>query len=398
MKISIFILCHHKPWLIRSSLLSLFSQDDPHNYDLHFIMIRGNGEIKSNKNYRHYFKLKKTTGEKNTQLSKFDKEIFKELRKLRIKYFVHNFKNDHGLDSGAWIKLIRSKYGVKYDYSLMLMEGFLFSSNNVLKSLRKFLKVYKPDFISSAHEKRFFEINKNFLKNLPVNNFYEISHKKIWSKLFEIQNVKNLYIKSKNYVIRNNEKVKSITEHHVSKYSLTLYQFLKMFIKSILYSGHIYNKNQSLLVTTDRKLFINMNQIDNKNINICGIKYHSESNPFFFGCSCQHIFSKKMMMEVNAFFRKNKIYEISQLPYFGQVFEVFWGGLPRLLKKKKWYFDGIHRVRKNLITYKREDDINGVVKYLNFYDSGNIKFFVKNKTIQYKILSKKKSNIVKYIK
>ena len=41
MKISIFILCHHKPWLIRSSLLSLFSQDDP-NYDLHFIMIRGN--------------------------------------------------------------------------------------------------------------------------------------------------------------------------------------------------------------------------------------------------------------------------------------------------------------------------------------------------------------------
>ena len=105
-----------------------------------------------------------------------------------------------------------------------------------------------------------------------------------------------------------------------------------------------------------------------------------------------------MMMEVNKFFKKNKIYEISQLPYFGQVFEVFWGVLPRLLKKKKWYFDGIHRVRKNLITYNREDDINGVVKYLNFYDSGNIKFFIKNKNIQYKILSKKKSNIIKYIK
>ena len=290
MKISIFILCHHKPWLIRSSLLSLFSQDDPHNYDLHFVMIRGNGETKSNKKYRDYFKLKKSTGEKNTQLSQFDKEVFKELRKLRIKYFVHNFKNDHGLDSGAWIKLIRSKYGAKYDYSLMLMEGFLFSSNFVLKSLRKFLKVYKPDFISSAHEKSFFEINKNFLKNLPANNFYEISHKKIWSKLFEIQNIKNLYIKSKNYVIRNNKKTKSITEHHVSKYSLTLYQFVKMFIKSILFSGHIYNKNQSLLITTDRKLFINMNQVDKKNINICGIKYHIENNPFFFGCSCQHIF------------------------------------------------------------------------------------------------------------
>ena len=79
---------------------------------------------------------------------------------------------------GAWIKLIRSKYWAKYDYSLMLMEGFLFSSNNVLKSLRKFLKDYKPDFISSGHEKRFLEIDKNFIKNLPANNFYEISTKK----------------------------------------------------------------------------------------------------------------------------------------------------------------------------------------------------------------------------
>ena len=30
-------------------------------------------------------------------------------KKLKIKYYVHNFKNDHGLDSGAWIKLIKSK-------------------------------------------------------------------------------------------------------------------------------------------------------------------------------------------------------------------------------------------------------------------------------------------------
>ena len=242
MKISIFILCHHKPWLIRSSLLSLFSQDDPHNYDLHFIMIRGNGEIKSNKNYKHYFKHKKLTGEKNSQLSEFDKDVVKEIKRLRIKYYVHNFKNDHGLDSGAWIKLIKSKYWVKYDYTFMLMEGFLFSSNNVLKSLRKFLKSHKPDFISSAHEKRFIKIDGNLVKNFSNSNFYEYSNKKIWSELLKIQVVKNLYTKSANYVIRNNQKIKKITEHHVSKYSLTLMQFIKMFIKSILFSRHIYNK------------------------------------------------------------------------------------------------------------------------------------------------------------
>ena len=72
--------------------MSLFSQDDPHNYDLHFIMIRGNGENKSNKNYKYYFKLKKLTGEKNSQLSEFDKDVVKEIKRLRIKYYVHNFK------------------------------------------------------------------------------------------------------------------------------------------------------------------------------------------------------------------------------------------------------------------------------------------------------------------
>ena len=60
----------------------------------------------------------------------------------------------------------------------MLMEGFLFSSKNVLKSLRKFLEIHKPDFISSAHEKRFIKIDKNFIKNFSNSNFYEYSNKK----------------------------------------------------------------------------------------------------------------------------------------------------------------------------------------------------------------------------
>ena len=117
--------------------------------------------------------------------------------------------------------------------------------------------------------------------------------KKIWSELLKIQVVKNLYTKSANYVIRNNQKIKKITEHHVSKYSLTLMQFIKMFIKSILFSRHIYNKNKSLLVTTNRKLFINFEQINKKNVVINGIKYHIEKSPFFF-----------LVVPANIFFQK----------------------------------------------------------------------------------------------
>ena len=70
---------------------------------------------------------------------------------------------------------------------------------------------------------------------------------------------------------------------------------------------------------------------------------------------------------MNEFFHKNKIYEISNLPYFGEVFEIVWSFMPKIFKTKKWFFDGVHRVRKNIINYKREDDPEGMVKYLNLY-------------------------------
>ena len=79
----------------------------------------------------------------------------------------------------------------------------------------------------------------------------------------------------------------------MSKYSLTLMQFIKMFIKSILFSRHIYNQNKSLLVTTNRKLFINLDQVNKNNVVINGIKYHIEKSPFFFWLFLPTYFFKK---------------------------------------------------------------------------------------------------------
>jgi hypothetical protein len=105
-----------------------------------------------------------------------------------------------------------------------------------------------------------------------------------------------------------------------------------------------------------------------------------------------------MMIETNNFFKKNKIYEIAKLPYFGEVFEIVWGALPKVLNKKKWYFNGIHRVRKNLIDYKREDNISGVIKYLNLYNQHKLEFYKKDNDIKYLIVDKKNSPISKLIK
>ncbi len=361
-------------------------------------MIKGNGENKSLKKYKKYFEIKKKTGVKNSQLSKFDSKVFNELKKLKKKYYVHEFKNDHGLDSGAWLKLIKSKIWIKYDYNILLMEGFLFSNNNVLKSLRKFLKQKKPDFVSSAHEKRFFKIHREQNKFEINESYHDYSIKKIWSQLLKIKKIREIYKKSKNYIIRDKKKIRNITEHHISTYSLTFFDQIKLFIKSILFSKHIYNKKKSVLVTSSRKVFINSDKIYNSSIAIDGIKYHTELSPFFFGCSCQHIFSKKMMKQTKHFFKKNKIYKIAEFPYFGEVFEIIWGSLPKVLNKKKWYFDGIHRVRKNLINYQREDNISGLVKYLNLYNLGNIRFSIKNNDIKYKVSNQSNLKILKLIK
>lgn len=397
MKIGLFILCHHKPWLIRSSILSILSQKKIDNLNLHFILIKGNGESNKNKYYQKYNLLKKKYGFKNSQLSNFDDKILKELKKIKYQYKVHEVKNDHGLDSGAWVKFIKSSLWKKYDYNILLMEGFLFTSKNVLSSIEKFILKESPDFISSGHEKRFLKIDtKQINKNINNKNHnYFINN--IWNELYKINIFKKIINKQKNYTIRHGKKIRNLTEHHTKGYAISFIEQLKLKIKSILYVNHWYKKNRSVLITSNRKFFIDKKEISKNFKSIENIDYHLDQNPFFYGCSCQHVFSKKMIKEMNIFFKKNKIYRLSKYPFFGEVFEIMWGVLPNLLNKKKWFFNGIHRVRKNFINYKREDDIYGMIKYLNFYNKGRINFYIKNNQIKYKLLDKELNNYLKFI-
>ena len=106
--------------------MSLALQNNKYNYELNFILIKGSGEPElNNELYEDYFKNLNRTGERNTQLSEFDENVSKLIKNLNQKNIIINFKNDHGLNSGAWIKLIKNKhYWEKYDYCLCLMEGF----------------------------------------------------------------------------------------------------------------------------------------------------------------------------------------------------------------------------------------------------------------------------------
>ena len=106
------------------------------------------------------------------------------------------------------------------------------------------------------------------------------------------------------------------------------------------------------------------------------------------------VFQKNDFRYKKKFFKKHKIYNKSKQPYFGEVFEVIWGMLPFLLKKKNGFFLGYIELEKNFINFKREDDPIGMTNYLNFYYKDKIIFFTRNKKIKFRVID----NRFKYIK
>ena len=49
------------------------------------------------------------------------------------------------------------------------------------------------------------------------------------------------------------------------------------------------------------------------------------------------------------------MWDVLTLPFSGTSLEVIWGFLPAWLGFEKWFTDGFHRVRKDFVTYRRED-------------------------------------------
>ena len=390
MKFAICILIHHKDWLIHSSLISLLLQKTDLKYDLHFIIIKGDGKKIHKASYKIYNNLSKFLNQKNIQLSNYDSKTIKLIKKLNKKYKFHFVDNDQGLDSSAWIKFIKKKIYLKYDYSFFLMEGFLFTSENALEGIKKFIQDKKPNFMTSGHEKRII-LKKNFYENFlidkkEIKSMRDLETKfsrKIFFQFAKDKKFKDLILKWPNNI--NNKKNNNITgrtENHSTKYKLTFYKKIKLFLKALIFRGNLVNiRNYRFIVTEDRSFFQNL-KISLKNRYIFkDIVFHHEKSPYFYGCSCQHLMSKNYIKKLEKYLTNNKINELLKLPFFATPFEIIWAIFPSIFGYKKWFFNGIHRPRKHFLDLNRDDDIDGVTSYLNLYFSENAKFKTKNKKI-----------------
>ena len=55
------------------------------------------------------------------------------------------------------------------------------------------------------------------------------------------------------------------------------------------------------------------------------------------------------------------------MPFSATAMEQIWGLIPYSLGETLWFTDGLHRIRKNCITFEREDYPTIMERYLNHY-------------------------------
>ena len=360
-KIALALCVHHKPWLLMSTLVSLALQDF-RDYDLYVLYQLGDGSCPEKKSYVEYARLAAEEG-KNVQLSPFDERVRSVIQKFGFSnVWEMEFENDHALDSGAWYKFLKSGQWKEYDYCFFVQEGTVFTRPNIISSVLEFSARHNVHFLSSGHEKR--KVSKDFLMdcNKRENQFGKLDsfHDERIREVFEIfcrdADFRDLFS-------RWEAKFDVVTQNHVPFYFDSFKERLSWSLKGLRpWERLIYvNRRPQYLKDAVNQFYINK-----------GVVFHRDNGLEWFGCSCQHFLSREFLQDLTKRLEANNIYEVLDTPFSGTPLEVIWGFLPLWLEYDKWFFDGIHRVRKHFVTYSREDDPRGMCKYINRYFKGQV--------------------------
>ena len=103
-----------------------------------------------------------------------------------------------------------------------------------------------------------------------------------------------------------------------------------------------------------------------------GGRFHRVKEPEWFGCATNHLMSRRFLERFSVKLEEHDMYDVLDLPFAGSALEVIWGFIPIWLGFDKWFTDGFHRVRKDFVTYRREDDPEGMASYINRYHRGRL--------------------------
>ena len=356
---------HHKPWLMMSTLITVMAQRF-REFDISLLAQKGDGSCLNRDGYDDYHELARQYGS-NRQLSAYDRRVDDICNVRGHDLVTIDYDNDHLLDSGAWLKFMRDGHWKRYRYIICMQEGNLCTNDRVLDSMLSFARERNVHFLSAGHEKRRLprstveSYNTQKRTATPLDRFHDEKIRETFELFCRDETFRDLY---DNW----GDDVGLITQNHVP--DVVREPFLRRMrsIGRTLRDKHeLPVFRRSIHENTYRRPLGNV--VDQYFLHE-NTAYHRADDLEWFGCSCQHLFSHEFLTRLSEEFDDHRLYDIMDVPFAGSAMEIIWGFLPKWLGFEKWFFDGFHRVRKNHVTYEREDDCPGMCSYINSYFKG----------------------------
>ena len=429
--VAIVICTHHKPALVMGTLLSVLAQQEV-AADLHVVFNSGDGYCADRPGYSEYHALcghedhrgmldswidedaeyvaRAKRKSVNHKLSPFDERLrdicLLNGRSVRF----HEFENDQALDSGVWLKIIRSGVWRDYDYVFFLQEGTLLTSRHSISAAVDFAERHDVHFLGGGHMKGCVAREAYCRSALIQEPTIEINqfHNRMIQRTFEI------FCRDPDLEAALNEwpsERPSCRQFHVHDFnrrtlfhilagvdpdrplwgSKTIRRIIKLLrllrwqrvdleygvarIAVLLRSGFGINlkmerspDGEHIWVDYDRHPVSEVTDV----IPEKDLFFHLEPGVEWFGCGCNHMFSRKLLEDFSRRFEEFDLYDVLDFPFAGSGLEVFWAFVPRWLGYRKWFYDGMHRITKDPATKRRIDDPEGMATNLNRYFLGDI--------------------------
>lgn len=399
-RVALVFCVHHKPWLIMSTLMTMLVQDLA-DTDVFFIYNIGDGECRDRPSYRPYLELAARVGA-DKQLSAFDPRVREACRLRGMKIQEIEFENDGALDSGAWYKFIRTGLWRDYEHVCFLGEGTLFTRPNALRAIVDFARERDIHFMASGHEKR--RIPKTAMLRGPA-----------WRagatpmKAFRDEMIGETFA-----VFCRDPKFKAVfdawaddgvsrTENHVPEIwprsragsrlwnainartasRLTGFREPLLRIDGLAASAHVTLADWSSAqrgprVRPDGDSYVHVDGVRQKVSEVAattergGVRFHQVPEPEWYGCATNHLMSNAFLERFVAKLDEHEMHSVVDIPFAGAALEIVWGFLPAWLGVDKWFTDGLHRVRKHFVTYRRQDDTATMAAHVNRYQRGRV--------------------------
>ncbi len=452
-RVAVVFCAHHRPWLMMSTLITVVVQDYQ-DADFYVIYNVGDGQCPQKLSYQDYHRIAERRAQEprpdhaieqkseeayahlareygiNPKLSPFDERVRSVCRIQRANVFELEFENDHGLDSGAWYKFIRSGLWRKYEYVFFLQEGTLLTRPQVMSSALRMAREGGVHFLAGANYKArlpknlFLHFNGRCPNPLPIDEF----HDRMIGETFEVfcrdprfrtlfdawtsgyagdqqNHVPDLGRWRRGLLLRLLQRAArpdglpppgrfrrritaALTRHPRTMVLLASW----MAQAAILHRETFPRRWESANSREESMIHVNgvKRRVDDvvSTVRMNGVRFHREADPEWHGCHCNHMLSREFLDRLSDMLETRNMYDALDLPFAGTALEVIWGFLPKCLGFEKWFFDGFHRVMKDFVTYRREDDPAGMALHINQYYLGELYVEVEGDYIKVRRMSR----------